>query len=109
MIQMQLPYTATIELSDKLTALELSNYIIARRGEGRYLCEFHHVDRFLAALLTADTDVRLVEPEWLRERLVASARRVLANHTTGSGDSDDAPAKAMASNTGDTRTEPDDF
>ena len=80
-IQMQLPYTATIELEDKLTALELSNYITARRGEGRYLCEFHHVERFLAALLTADTDVRLLEPEWLRERLVASARRVLANYT----------------------------
>ncbi len=76
-IQMQMPYTATIELRDKLTALELSKYIVARRGDSRYICEFHHIERFLAALLTADADVRLLEPEWLRERLIRCARRVL--------------------------------
>ncbi len=81
-IQMQLAYSATIELSDKLTALELSNYIVSRRGENCYACEFHHVDRFLSALLTADADVKLLEPEWLRERLVAAAHRVLNNHDT---------------------------
>ena len=79
-IQMQLAYTATVERTDKLTALELSNYIVSRKGENRYACEFHHVDRFLAALLTADADVRLLEPDWLRERLVNAARRVLKNH-----------------------------
>ncbi len=79
-IQMQLAYTATVELKDKLTALELSNYIIARRVENIYVCEFHHVDHFLAALLTADADVRVLEPDWLRERLLAAARRVLKNH-----------------------------
>lgn len=76
-IQMQMPYTATVELGDKLTALELSNYIIAHRGEHRYTCEFHHVERFLAALLTINTPVRIIEPDWLRERLIESARRVL--------------------------------
>ena len=80
-IQMQLAYTATVELTDKLTALELSNYIVSRKGENRYACEFHHVDHFLAALLTADADVRLLEPDWLRERLVKAARRVIENHT----------------------------
>jgi predicted DNA-binding transcriptional regulator YafY len=80
-IQMQLAYTATVELGDKLTALELSNYIIARKGENRYACEFHHVDHFLAALLTADADVKLLEPNWLRERLIRAAQRVLQNHT----------------------------
>ena len=80
MIQMQLPYTATIELHSKLTALELSNYIISRRGERIYVCEFHHVDRFLAALLTSDADVKLLEPAWLRERLIAAAHRVLRNN-----------------------------
>ncbi|MBR7181666.1 MAG: WYL domain-containing protein, partial [Clostridia bacterium] len=82
-IQMQLAYTATIELQDKLTALELSNYIVSRKGENRYACEFHHVDHFLAALLTADADVKLLEPDWLRERLIKAARRVLENHATG--------------------------
>ena len=79
-IQMQLAYTATIELGDKLTALELSNYIVSRKGENRYACEFHHVDHFLAALLTADADVKLLEPDWLRERLIRAAHRVLQNH-----------------------------
>ena len=79
-IQMQLAYTATVELTDKLTALELSNYIISRKGEHRYACEFHHIDHFLAALLTADANVKLIEPDWLRERLVRAARRVLENN-----------------------------
>jgi predicted DNA-binding transcriptional regulator YafY len=81
-IQMQLAYTATVELTDKLTALELSNYIVSRKGENRYACEFHHVDHFLAALLTADADVRLVEPDWLRERLIKAARRVIENNAS---------------------------
>jgi len=79
-IQMQLAYTATVELTDKLTALELSNYIVSRKGENRYACEFHHIDHFLAALLTADASVKLLEPDWLRERLVRAARRVLENN-----------------------------
>ena len=79
-IQMQLPYSATIELRSKLTALELSNYIIAKRGDRTYVCEFHHVDRFLTALLTADADVKLLEPTWLRERLISAAHRVLRNN-----------------------------
>lgn len=79
-VQLQLPYTATIELSDKLTALELSKYIIARRSDHCFVCEFHHIEQFLAALLTSDADVRLIEPEWLRERLIAAAQRVLDNH-----------------------------
>lgn len=79
-IQMQLAYTATVELTDKLTALELSNYIVSRKGENCYACEFHHIDHFLAALLTADADVKLIEPDWLRERLLGAARRVIKNN-----------------------------
>lgn len=79
-IQMQLAYTATVELTDKLTALELSNYIVSRKSENRYACEFHHIDHFLSALLTADADVKLIEPDWLRERLLGAARRVLKNN-----------------------------
>lgn len=81
-VQLQLPYTATIELTDKLTALELSKYITARRGERRYVCEFHHIEQFLAALLTAEADVRLIEPDWLRDKLLAGAHRILKNNET---------------------------
>lgn len=79
-VQLALPYTATIELSDKLTAIELNKYIISRRGDRRYICEFHHIEQFLAAIMTADADVRLIEPEWLREKLVLGAKRVLENN-----------------------------
>ncbi len=79
-IQLQLPYTATIELQNKLTVLELSNYIVFRHGEHRYTCEFHHVEQFLSTLLTTDADVKLLEPEWLREKLVSMAHRILKNN-----------------------------
>lgn len=80
-IQMQIPYTATVEIKNKLTALELNNYIIAKLGQNRYSCEFHSIEKFIGLLLSLDSDFRLIEPYWLRERLVRSAKRVLDNHT----------------------------
>ena len=79
-IQLQLPYTATIELGDKLAAVELGSYVKAKHGDRRYVCEFHRVEQFLAALMVVNTDVRVIEPEWLRDRLVENALRVLKNH-----------------------------
>ena len=72
----------------KLTAIELNKYIVSRRNDHRYICEFHHIEQFLAAIMTADADVRLIEPEWLREKLVLGAKRVLENNAE--------PAKATA-------------
>ena len=77
---MQLPYSATIELCSKLSALELNSYIVKKLKDRTYLCEFHHAEKFLTALLVADADVKVVEPEWLRDKLVAAARRVLKNN-----------------------------
>lgn len=79
-IQMQIPYSATVEIKNKLTALELSNYIVARQGHDRYVCEFHSIERFLGLLLSLDADFRLIEPYWLRERILRSARRVVENN-----------------------------
>ena len=79
-IQMQIPYTATVEIKNKLTALELSNYIIAKQPKDRYSCEFHSIEKFIGLLLSLDSDFRLIEPYWLRERLVRSAKRVLDNN-----------------------------
>lgn len=85
-IQLQLPYTATIEMENKLTAIELNKFITARRGDKRYICEFHHIEQFLAILISADAGVRIVEPDWLRERLVDMAKGILAaNDTAASG------------------------
>ncbi len=79
-IQMQIPYTATVEIKNKLTALELSSYIVAKQPRERYVCEFHSVEKFIGLLLSLDSDFRLIEPYWLRERLVRAAKRVLDNN-----------------------------
>ena len=79
-IQMQIPYSATVEIKNKLTALELSNYIVAREPHDRYVCEFHSVEKFLGMLLSMDADFRIVEPYWLREKILRSARRVVENN-----------------------------
>jgi len=79
-IQMQIPYSATIEIKNKLTALELSNYIVAKEPHDRYVCEFHSIEKFLGLLLSLDADFRLIEPYWLRERILRQAKRVLANN-----------------------------
>lgn len=79
-IQMQIPYSAVVEIKNKLTALELSNYIVAKQPRNRYVCEFHSIETFIARLLALDADFFLVEPYWLRERILRSAQRVLSNH-----------------------------
>lgn len=79
-IQMQIPYSAVVEIKNKLTALELSNYIVAKQTHNRYVCEFHSIEKFIAILLSMDADFFLVEPYWLRERILRSAQRVLDNN-----------------------------
>ena len=81
-IQMQIPYTATVELDNKLAAIELSPYIIAKLSKNRYSCEFHSIEKFIGILLSMESDFRLIEPDWLRDRLLRCARRVLSNHPT---------------------------
>lgn len=79
-IQMQIPYFATLILPDKLAAVELSPYIVAKSGPNRYDCEFHSVERFIGALFTLNTAFTVEEPSWLRERLLQAADRILKSH-----------------------------
>ncbi len=79
-IQMQIPYSATVEIPNKLTALELSAYIVSKEPHNRYICEFHSIEKFLGMLLAMEADFRLIEPYWLREKIVRSANRVLQNN-----------------------------
>ena len=79
-IQMQIPYSATVEIQNKLAALELSSHIVAKKPHNRYLCEFHSIERFIGLLLSMDADFRLIEPLWLRERIIGNAKRVLENN-----------------------------
>lgn len=82
-LQLQIPYTAVLEIPDKLAVAELKSYIRYEKETSEklrkhcYKCEFHSVDRFFGALLSVNADIRIVSPKWLREKLVASAERIL--------------------------------
>ena len=79
-IQGQIPYTATLAISDKLTVLEMRSYIISEESRGQFLCEFHNIDRFLCAILTARSGIRIIEPAWLRDKLLHMAEKAIANN-----------------------------
>lgn len=81
-LQMQIPYSAVLLIPDKLTRLELREFIIGEESRGRYICEFHSIEMFLGLLLAAETDITIVKPDWLRLRLVRAAERVLRNNNT---------------------------
>ena len=76
-VQMQIPYTAVLKIPDKLTQLELKQFIVGEESRGNYICEFHSVELFLGVIFSTEADITIVKPDWLRERLVRSARRVL--------------------------------
>lgn len=79
-IQMQIPYTATLEIADKLAVMEITPYITERHGKSHFTCEFHSIEKFLGALIAMEAEFRIIEPEWLRERLIGSAERILKSH-----------------------------
>ena len=79
-IQGQIPYTATLRITDKLTVLEMRSYIISEEVRGEFLCEFHNIDRFLCAILTARSGIRIIEPTWLREKLLHMAQKAIDNN-----------------------------
>ena len=80
MIQMQIPYTATLEIKDKLTVMNMRPFIAAQKPRHIYDCEFQSVEMFLGAIMAMESDIKILSPEWLREKLVASAERVLKNN-----------------------------
>ena len=81
-LQMQIPYSAVVRIPDKLTRLELDQFIIGEESRGNYICEFHSVEMFLGLLLAAEADISILKPDWLRQRLVRAAERVLRNNHT---------------------------
>ena len=79
-IQMQIPYSATLEIKDKLTVMNMRPFIVAQKPRHVYDCEFQSVEMFLGAIMAMDTDIKILAPDWLREKLVSSAERVLKNN-----------------------------
>lgn len=79
-LQMQIPYSAVLRIPDKLTCMEFGQFIKKQQSRGNYLCEFHSIDVFLGLILSCRADITILEPAWLRERLVDSAERILRNN-----------------------------
>ena len=79
-MQLQLPYYATLEIKDRMTVLELRSLIVADEPHHRYRCEFQSVELFIGIIMSSGADIKVVEPRWLKERLVGFANRVLENN-----------------------------
>ncbi len=66
--QIGIPYTAILQIPDKLAALELAPFVTRRMGnKGKYICEFQNIRVFFGALVASDAEIRILEPEWLRD------------------------------------------
>jgi len=80
-IQIQIPYTATIEIEDKLAILELKDFIKEKIGKNKYACEIKSIELFLCVILTLNTNIRIIEPMWLREKLISLAQKAINNNS----------------------------
>ena len=76
-IQMQLPYTAVLEITDRMTVMNLRSFIVSEEPHHKYRCEFPSIELFIGILMSIDANIRIVSPDWLRERVVDLARKVL--------------------------------
>lgn len=85
-LQLQIPYTAVLHIPDKLTLLELRQFIVGEESRGNYICEFHSVELFLGLILASESDITIKSPDWLRRRLTRAAERVLRNNLSPESD-----------------------
>ena len=79
-LQMQIPYSAVITIPDKLTRLELQQFIVGEESRGDYICEFHSIEMFLGVIFAAEADITIKKPDWLRAKLLHAAERVMKNN-----------------------------
>lgn len=71
--QISIPYSALLQIPDKLAALELAPFVTRRVGsKGKYICEFQNIRVFFGALIASDSEIRILEPEWLRRDFCSS-------------------------------------
>lgn len=80
--QIGIPYSALLQIPDKLVALELAPFVTRRVGsKGRYICEFQNIRLFFGALVASDADIRIIEPAWLREDFCRSLDKLRTANT----------------------------
>ena len=77
--QISIPYSALLQIPDKLVARELAPFVTRRVGsKGKYICEFQNIRVFFGALIASDAEIRILEPEWLRLDFCKSLDRLRA-------------------------------
>ena len=79
-LQLRMPYSAQLYIKDKLTVMNLRRFIVSREARDVYNCEFYNVDSFLGLIFTADADIKIISPDWLKEKIVGAAQRILENN-----------------------------
>ena len=77
LLQLQLPYTATLYIPNRTTAIELRSIITEDLPNKNYRCEFQSVELFLGILISTGAKIKIVEPEWLRNRLLELAKNAI--------------------------------
>lgn len=80
MLQLQLPYTATLHIPDRTTVVELRSLIIEDLPHKNYRCEFQSIELFLGIIIATDAEIKIVEPDWLRKKLVDLAKKAISNN-----------------------------
>ncbi len=87
--QIGIPYSALLQIPDKLVALELAPFVTRRVGtKGRYICEFQNIRVFFGALIASDAEIRIIEPAWLREDFCKSLDKLRAANAEDDGEND---------------------
>ncbi len=85
--QIGIPYTAILQIPDKLAALELAPFVTRRIGnQGKYICEFQNIRVFFGALVASDAEIRIVEPEWLRNDLLRTLGTLIGCNSDADGE-----------------------
>ena len=74
---MQLPYTAVLEITDRMTVMNLRSFIVSEEPHHKYRCEFPSIELFIGIIMSVDANIRIVSPDWLRDRVVDLARKIL--------------------------------
>ena len=79
-VQMQLPYSAVLEIKDKITVMNLRSFIVGDECRHHYRCEFPSIELFLGVIISTGADIKIVSPDWLRNKLVEFAKKIIENN-----------------------------
>ncbi|MBE6534180.1 MAG: hypothetical protein E7678_04340 [Ruminococcaceae bacterium] len=80
MLQLQLPYTAVLHIPDRTVVLELRSLITEDLPQKNYRCEFQSIELFLGILISSGANIKIIEPDWLRQRLIELSKNAINNN-----------------------------